>query len=714
MARIAGAQFVSESQYWRLSVGGLALVLTSVACLPQLAWAQSVGDKVTFERAGQKFEGVVVGVRSSGALFDVQTTAGGETRQLILAKSKITVVPSNTAGGSTRLWSDLTGKFKIEATLDSQTAFNVVLRKADGKLVTVPLDKLSIADQEYVATLDSEPVNPFAGGVASGAGSAMPNPSSGSPAASSSTGGLSLGQPQVFAKAGGLMTKPMTPPTSFSPDPSSVDMSAINTAAMEIPAVEGRVEVGKPLFISPSGTSLCYQVRSPGRTFGRDAVEPFTKIYFIDGERRRTTLAGEIKGNTIWLCSGNPTTGDVLGAVMKEGEEKASSLCVISGIRDSAPRIVAHWQMYPGKSDAADYVRYRKILDNGVCVVVYDGKVHAFDPQRQQTVWELDAPSFNEPAITPGGKYAACMTNNGCVILETQTGEQLGAFPVDLLGAVALGFSQDSTQLAVAGGTQVMVFDVASGELVYKHEANVPLGTLGKQVFWLDDNLILLPTGVLLDIDRDLILWKYDLVNDGIDYTDAEHQGLLTFTGRNQLTVVRLPHPKALSSIPSNTSNITAVQAGQPIRVVANASGPGVSPNDLQNWLKSAVTKSGYAVGGAAPTEIVASISRGKPVTKEYRSIGRGFATESVTYTPYTSKVEVKQNGKVLWQRSQTSSMPFMLNGNETLQEAAKNSEKPNPEFFKSIALPKQILKPEFQSGFGGSRVSDQGVVDTP
>jgi hypothetical protein len=63
------------------------------------------------------------------------------------------------ASGDTRrrLWTDKSGKFKILARLTSVGGGNVTLEKTDGATVTVPLDKLSDADQEYVQKLGLRP-----------------------------------------------------------------------------------------------------------------------------------------------------------------------------------------------------------------------------------------------------------------------------------------------------------------------------------------------------------------------------------------------------------------------------------------------------------------------------------------------------------------------------------------------------------------------------
>lgn len=49
-----------------------------------------------------------------------------------------------------RKWSSRAGGFSVDATLDDFADGNVVLKKADGTTITVPLEKLSLADVRYV------------------------------------------------------------------------------------------------------------------------------------------------------------------------------------------------------------------------------------------------------------------------------------------------------------------------------------------------------------------------------------------------------------------------------------------------------------------------------------------------------------------------------------------------------------------------------------
>jgi S1-C subfamily serine protease len=63
-----------------------------------------------------------------------------------------------------RAWSDLTGTFEVEATIVVVKDYKVTLKKADGKEITLPMEKLSDEDQDYVKEYlkaTAKPKNPF-------------------------------------------------------------------------------------------------------------------------------------------------------------------------------------------------------------------------------------------------------------------------------------------------------------------------------------------------------------------------------------------------------------------------------------------------------------------------------------------------------------------------------------------------------------------------
>ena len=82
-------------------------------------------------------------------------TPAGELATARLAELGI-AAPAESGGAAAlpagqRTWSDATGKFKIEAEAVGVAGGNVQLKKSDGSIVAVPLDKLSQADRDLLA-----------------------------------------------------------------------------------------------------------------------------------------------------------------------------------------------------------------------------------------------------------------------------------------------------------------------------------------------------------------------------------------------------------------------------------------------------------------------------------------------------------------------------------------------------------------------------------
>ena len=52
-----------------------------------------------------------------------------------------------------RKWTDISGEFSVEAELVEAKDGNVQLKRSDGKIISVPVSKLSKADLDYLASI---------------------------------------------------------------------------------------------------------------------------------------------------------------------------------------------------------------------------------------------------------------------------------------------------------------------------------------------------------------------------------------------------------------------------------------------------------------------------------------------------------------------------------------------------------------------------------
>jgi hypothetical protein len=71
-------------------------------------------------------------------------------RKIIVLTAIVGCSMRSAAASDYREWSDTSGKFRIDAEFVDSTKDSCRLKTKDGKIVTVPLEKLSTKDKEYV------------------------------------------------------------------------------------------------------------------------------------------------------------------------------------------------------------------------------------------------------------------------------------------------------------------------------------------------------------------------------------------------------------------------------------------------------------------------------------------------------------------------------------------------------------------------------------
>ncbi|TWT68272.1 SHD1 domain-containing protein [Crateriforma conspicua] len=689
-----------------------AFLLTALMTLtPVLAF--EVGDRVTFSRAGSSGEGVVSDVRGGGKFLVIEVDNGGrKSKVVVLASQAKASASAPAADDSMRMWTDASGSFSVKATLVEQSATMATLRKEDGRVINVPIEKLSIGDQEYLALMDTADPNPFAGGTSMPAtGSSFAPSSNGGASPSRSFGGVAqLSVPQAVKLPEGkkLLLTNMSPPASIQADTTPYDFSALGNAALNVTKKEFREDMTRPFIVGSDGSTLACCLKSSWSN-----NDKFTKVFHIDGRRGSAQQVAECTGRSFGIASADPGTGDALIIFDAAQGTQSSGLGIMTGLTDGSPRIAMTWDMFPGDSNKKDYVRYRRVLPGGIAVVVYGQTIRVINYRNRSTVWTCAQTMFNEPAVSAGGRYTAVADTTGeqIAIVETATGQQIGSVPCGKIGSVSMGFSPDAKRIALSEGNKVRVFEVATGEVLLEHEANVPLSKHGGQLPWYGQSFLLLPTGPVLSLKRNLIVWNYQMQGEPIEYADRIFEGLYPVVNDGSVGIVRLPHEKAIEAADREVGDLAAVSQGDSIAVNVTGSGPGATTNQIRSWIEAAIEKAGYRVASDAPTKLNASVTRGKTEERSYREFGN-FGTTEVKFTPYISKVDVVQGSDTLWTRSSRSSMPFFVRGDKTLKQIARENEKPNTGVFENMELPEQILKLEYQKGFGNSMVSIQGIRD--
>ncbi len=84
----------------------------------------------------------------------------GHTHKRLFAIGITLALLAGTSWGKERSWTDVTGKFSVTAELVEVRGDKVVLRRQNGKRITVPLAKLSAKDRQFLEKGESgDPVS---------------------------------------------------------------------------------------------------------------------------------------------------------------------------------------------------------------------------------------------------------------------------------------------------------------------------------------------------------------------------------------------------------------------------------------------------------------------------------------------------------------------------------------------------------------------------
>ncbi len=106
-----------------------------------------VKSEVTVEKNGT---GIKTNTVLSGSGVQTNTTTKSTSPATALAEESPLFASEPKAGGY-RIWRDASGSFSVEAMLVKSDGKSVQLKKKDGKIVTVPLEKLSDADKKFLS-----------------------------------------------------------------------------------------------------------------------------------------------------------------------------------------------------------------------------------------------------------------------------------------------------------------------------------------------------------------------------------------------------------------------------------------------------------------------------------------------------------------------------------------------------------------------------------
>lgn len=688
------------------------IVLTAIVTSPRVFAADfKVGDKVSFDRAGQQVTGEII-ERDNPVICRVEVSTNGRKRRMSVPLTELTLLASSDDEGPEREWSDKSGKYKMIGRLVEKTKAHVSLQKSDGTVKKVPIAKLSDADQKYLAEMGSA------------ARVSRPDASAGSVARARS---IEL-RPEPWSYE---PTRASEPRTALKPIriPAAANLS-IAIASQDRTKVVLTSHVGHgspeqiPVVDLATGKTISFEMLSRSESPDRMGVGSM-------GASEKQVWDLHQDGQHIAVGPGLASFGGVVSVVSVDGTE------------------VFRWQQ--GTSEAAiqpfgtSLVRF---VDDDFLLVMDSSQLVVWDWKSKEAVYKTrrgesmasmmrGALSMDRHTLLAHASGLEFGSSNMLFLLDTLTGKVRGSMPIpNGRQPNHYAFNSDGTKLAAAFPGKVYVWDLEDkGKMQQTSVFNKNSRFAGMEsqvggLGWAGE--FVLYNGVLIDPTIGATVWRYQ-VPENESYLYLSQLGgdqFLSVSGKDgtaHLNQVTIPHEGLSAKIAAiNTNGLVSLKRGKAVKLVTDLDEMlGSEREKVLAAIHSRLEKAGILVDEQSPFVITLSatpapardvVLKGYLGSDRKRYINRG-KDEDFTFraTPTVHTLRLDVNDKTLFTRQETpvpdSNRLIQVNPGESVQEAVDRSCEPNSRFFLRTEIPTEFtLLPGNKLELGYSTISADGI----
>lgn len=612
-----------------------------------------------------------------------------------------------------RLWTDSTGRFQVQAMLVEQTDSAVRVRTTDGREITVPTNRLSQADQDYLKSQAAPQDNPFAGGtpMSEGAKSAAPAPATSAVVPGtlrSRPESTSLGEEMALPGTGTTLDLTVSPSDKpFAPDAQTTAFS-IPAGMVSVSGVDAYDKISFPVVNDIERGRFLISI---GRHMSGRPEETRGRIYAVDLAAQKAQLVWDFP-NCVRVLDHDVSSGRTLIVDKLDQFQRGGELVMVEGLGTGTPRTL-YRRTLPGagKPGFAPQVEWAQLLSGTYVAAIVDRKLHVWDLSAAKLVYLIETASASEPPVFSGNQvYMAVPQGGKVVVVETASGEVRKSFSTGSTLTPGAAFHPDGRWLAVCFSNQYQVWDCVTDSIV--SEATTTDHLSSHPIHWVGPKLFRGAMGDTVDMDLGLSVWKYYLAVSTAPIVLGNKIVTATTSQNCTLISAEIPHASAKNSIAKLMragDAATLIRPGSVVAIAVDAAVQ-VDQGEIRTSLADAARKAGWTVSDRGAVALVAKIGRGETRELRFRSMGPGPRKESTaSLTPFTAELQIRRGADVLWSRKTENRIPPILHleEGETVQDAVRRYEKPDAAFFARLNLPPRILKPEITEQIGMSSLKD-------
>lgn len=437
-----------------------------------------------------------------------------------------------------RVWVDSTGSHAVKATLIEVKDEKAVLITPDGRRISIPIDKLSTNDQEYIEEVGKSDANVLRTKVPEPPNIEPLEPLDLPPAASVADQGAVLDLSAADSVAAPTELPPAIPPDR---SPTEVPIATQQIQLGEISSHEAcshLIPVGDAqspaLGMSVSSESSSYGEESAHRLLRFDATTSAADVIWQDPDRIR-------------LHDHHVPSGRSLVSVGHNALGRGGQLAIATGWDRDAISIADHRSLPDGGSfGRSSHLRWAKMIDDEHCLAIIDDTLIAANVISGKTLYRIEGiDKKSVPALSGGRRLVAVPMEGSVDLYRTPDGDALGRIRTGSSIIPAVSFSNLGDALAIITPRRMRVWSLPDAALRADLETLQSLGS-GPPI-WIDSDLVMSSSGVLLSIFRGIPVWRYGITGAVASYVG----GNVAILRRRPTTlhVVSLPHPGAISAM---------------------------------------------------------------------------------------------------------------------------------------------------------------------
>jgi hypothetical protein len=610
-----------------------------------------------------------------------------------------------------RQWSDSSGRFKVVGSLVEIKDGNVILQ-SNGKMMKIPVSRLSKADQDFLNAGDS----PFQ--VMDASESEAVTKSESPPAPSNSGGnGASLWQQNWSIDWDNVPT---------------IDRGFGEKKGFAMPDVAPLELPGKRAIL-PKKTNFFEDVRTMavnpianrtvvGYTVSFSVPKPLSRLSLIDNASGKVinTLPQECDMCPMTLLNDGST-------VLMYGTGKDESVGTSDQIqlwKVNGKNVVRSgiWIPFLNESESfrkktnATVVGAFSTSQNNLLLLSDKGHLACFELVSRKCLWHERLSNNFAFDISADRKLLFVLDGPTIMILDPDTGEVKSTVPFGDQPHIAwpqIAIGPSGKNLLVAFGNEIRVLDLTKGEWTIKdsvmHNGSLTHGGLA----FPDEEYGLFSGSLLVHLPTMIKVCTYSDAKSIRVVGPTSYVAVMGNEG-GLFAPTKFPHPKAAELLKKAQSDpkVFVVKPGVEVSIDIGAI-PSQHQSEVKKNLENAAKQAGYKLVDSAPIRLVAAITGPEQEAVSYHMSG------SHIFNKLTSNLRMVWQNKDIWATSGTN-VPFMVSGSrdQSFKDSLKAYEgKPNLGVFGS-KLPKRVQTPtDDQSNQSGtlmtSKFTPQGLVDS-